>query len=63
MADSPHFKEIKHLLMLDWLDVNPKSTRVDFCRHFDRLVDGHCESFAIVEYLKRRESAVGKPIR
>jgi len=43
--------------------VNPKSTRVDFCRHFDRLVDGHCESFAIVEYLKRRESAVGKPIR
>jgi hypothetical protein len=62
-ADSQHFKEIKHLLMLDWLDVNPQSTRLDFCRHFDCLVDGHCESFAIAEYLRRREATVGKSIR
>ena len=54
-SDPELFKETKQLLMLDWLDANPDRTRVDFSHHFDRLVDGHCESFAIAEYLRRRQ--------
>jgi hypothetical protein len=54
IADEQLFKETKQQLMLDWIDANPQFTRVDFCEHFDKLVDGHCESFAIAEYLRRR---------
>jgi hypothetical protein len=56
-SGTEHFKETKDMLMSDWLETNPKCTRIDFCRYFDCLIDGHCESFAIVEYLKRRELA------
>ena len=53
-GDVERFKETKQLLMLDWLDARPGNTRIDFCHHVDRLIDAHCESFAINEYLKRR---------
>jgi hypothetical protein len=53
--DTQHFKETKQLLMLDWLDVNAKYTRIDFCDYFDVLIDRYCESIANTEYLKRRE--------
>jgi hypothetical protein len=56
-SEAELFKETKQLLMLDWLDANPERTRVDFAKHFDKLVDGHCESFAIAEYLRRRQMA------
>jgi hypothetical protein len=55
--DTQNFKETKQLLMLDWLDVNARYTRIDFCRYFDALIDRYCESIANTEYLKRREMA------
>jgi hypothetical protein len=57
VSEAQLFKETKQLLMLDWVDANPERTRMDFCEHFDKLVDGHCESFAIAQYLERRRTA------
>jgi hypothetical protein len=53
--DTQHFKETKQLLMLDWLDANPKYTSLDFCSYFDTLIDRYCESVAINQYLERRQ--------
>jgi hypothetical protein len=59
--NTEHFQRTKELLMLDWLDAHPDNSRMDFCRFFDRMVDGHCQNFALSSQGKSRPAAQPMP--